>query len=71
MDRFVAVLLTLAQELWVTRERVDLLERLSADQHPFIKQHIDALLNDAKAIAERDAKVGEFVTRVLSPLREP
>lgn len=70
MDRFVAVLLKLTQELWVMTERVDTLEKLSAAKRPFIKKHLDALLNDPRVAAERDAKMGAFVNRVLGPLRE-
>ena len=71
MDRFVAVLLKLTQEMWVLAERVDMLERLSAENKSFNRQHIDAVLNDAAAVRERDAKVMQFVHRVLGPLREP
>lgn len=71
MDRFVAVVLRLTQELWVMSERIDMLERLSAANQPFIKQHIDAVLNDSSVVADRDAKITAFVNRVLGPLREP
>ena len=71
MDRFVAVVLKLTQELWVMTERVDTLERLSAAKRPFLKKHLDAMLDDPRVVAERDAKMSDFVNRVLDPLRTP
>lgn len=71
MDRFVAVVLKLTQELWVMTERVDMLERLAAGRRPFLKRHVDSVLKDPRVAAERDAKMSEFVNRVLGPLREP
>ena len=69
MDRFVAVLLNLASELWVQTEKVATLSRILER----------AGLSDAEVEAEivtsdeavREQALTTFMHRVLKPLREP
>jgi len=69
MDRFVAVLLNLASELWVQTERVETLTHL-LDRHGITSAEARAAIaldeDSAREVALRD-----FVTRLLAPLREP
>jgi len=64
MDRFVAVLLKLAQEVWIMNERVADLEIASRDQ-------LSATPNEKHAPDQRDPQLAAFINRVLGPLREP
>ena len=72
MDRFVAVILNIASELWVQTERVDTLSRLLQ------KNGIDcsakaaaAVAQDSEPEAEREALLQAYIGRILTPLREP
>lgn len=56
MDRFAAVVMNLAQEMWVQEERLLALEEEKQGQA--IDRPID-----------RDAKAKEFIDRVFAPLR--
>jgi hypothetical protein len=64
MDRFVAVLLKLAQEVWVINERVANLETALHDQS-------SAAPDEKSALDKRDTQLAAFINRVLGPLREP
>jgi hypothetical protein len=64
IDRFVAVLLKLTQEVWVMNERVANLEIALRDQMP-------AAANQKSAPEESDSQLAAFINRVLGPLREP
>ena len=68
MDRFVAVLLNLASELWVQTERVETLTALIA--RAGIGDDSDAVAIVTAQDDQREAALREFVTRVLAPLRE-
>ncbi|MGH8137523.1 MAG: hypothetical protein ACREVV_04915 [Steroidobacteraceae bacterium] len=70
MDRFVAVILKLTQELWVMNERLATLEqRTSGGQLPD-GGPLHASTQSANA-SERDVELSAFIHRVLGPLREP
>lgn len=58
MDRFVAVVMNLAQEVWVQEERLIALEEEKSGQS------ID------RPKIDRDAKAKEFIDRVFAPIRE-
>ena len=58
MDRFVAVVMNLAQEVWVQEERLLALEEARSGE-----------AGDRSKI-DRDAKVKEFIDRVFAPIRE-
>ena len=71
MDRFVGVLLRLAQELWVLSERVDAIERVAQAKGVVTEAELRALAGDPAATAARDDALGKFVKRTLGALREP
>jgi hypothetical protein len=56
---------TLAQELAVTRDRLDALERLLAAHGALNAGAVDAYVPSPAAAAERDAARAEFIARVL------
>ncbi len=69
MDRFVAVLLNVASELWVQTERVDTLTRLLDEKGVTSDAARSGVV--AEEDAAREAALRDFVTRLLAPLREP
>jgi hypothetical protein len=70
VDRFAAVLMRLASELWVARERIDTLERVAAAKGVLLPDEIDAYAPDADAAARREADRAAFIATVFAPLRE-
>lgn len=70
VDRFAAVLMRLASELWVARERIDTLERVAAAKGVILAEEIDAYAPDAAAAALREAARAAFIRTVFDPLRE-
>lgn len=70
VDRFAAVVLRLASELWVARERIDTLERLAARSGLLGPGGVDAYAPDPEAAAEREAARQDFIQTVFAPLRE-
>jgi hypothetical protein len=64
-DKLLQMVITLAGELSVTRDRLDLLERLTTDRGA-----LDALTLSSEAEAERDASRADFVARVLRVLNQ-
>jgi len=71
MDRFVAVVVKLTQELWVVSERLDGLERAVLAKGVLSRADLDAISHDATVGAERDAALLAYVHRTLAALREP
>jgi hypothetical protein len=68
MDRFVAVLLNLASELWVQTERVETLTACIA--RAGLADDNDPAAIVAAQDVQREAALRDFVTRVLAPVRE-
>jgi hypothetical protein len=68
MDRFVAVLLNLASELWIQTERVSTL-RTVLERAGLTSDELDRELALAEDPAREDA-LKAFLARVLEPLRE-
>lgn len=71
MDRFVAVLVKLTQELWVVSERLDGLERAVLAKGALTRVDLDAVAQDARVNSERDGALNAYVHRTLASLREP
>ena len=71
MDRFVAVVVKLTQELWVVSERLDGLERAVLQKGVLSRDELDAVGRDSTVSAERDAALLAYVHRTLAALREP
>lgn len=68
MDRFAAVLLNLTSELWVQTEKVETLANLLVAKGVATDTDlIDVVKRDDDQL---EAKLQDFVTRILAPLRE-
>ncbi len=63
-------LMVMAQELSVTRDRIDLLERALAAKHVLADGELETLPLDGDALAERAAARLALVQRLIKPLRE-
>jgi hypothetical protein len=70
VERVLDVALVLAQELAVTRLRLDALERVLSTQGGNLGAAVDAYEPDAAAAAARAAWQREYLQRVLRALRE-
>lgn len=68
-DNILAMLLALAGEVVVLRERQDTLERLMADDAG-LKARIDAYRPPADVMAEREAWRAQFLDIVMRPLQQ-
>ena len=69
-DKLLWMVLSLAGELSVTRQRLDTLERLLAEQSIIVDGALDDFTaSDPTAIAEREALRQELVDRLLSVVR--
>lgn len=71
IDRFVAVLLNLASELWVQTERVNNLKAFMISKGVGSTHEIDAVAAASEDDPQREAELKDFLDRVLTPLREP
>ena len=69
-DRFAAIVLRLASELWVARERIDTLERLLVQVGVLQPGSIDGFRPDNAVSGERQVARQAFIGTVLAPLRE-
>ena len=64
-DRLVSMLLALAGEVWVLRERLDTAERLLAGSGALPAGAIDAFTPDPNLAAEREAARAAYLDRIL------
>lgn len=64
-ERVLAVAMAVAQELAVTRERLDTVERLLAAGRPVTADAIDAYRPDAAAMQDRQRWHADFIARIL------
>lgn len=71
MDRFAAVLLNLASELWVQTERVATLTELVERAGLATPETLKSMLAEPETDARREAELKSFVDRLFAPLREP
>jgi hypothetical protein len=69
MDRFVAVVLNLASELWVQTERVERLQQLVADNG--LSGSAPDTPADRTTDEAKDSALRDYLDRVLAPLRDP
>ena len=65
VERVLAITMTIAQELAVSRQRADTLERLLIAKGVIAKGDIDAFVPDAVASAERQMWNQEYIARIL------
>ena len=68
-DHLLAMVMVLAEELAVTRERADTLERLLEAQGVVSRDAIETYIPDSEIGAERQVKHSEFISRLLRSLR--
>jgi len=67
-DRLQAIVVALAADLSVTRDRLDTLERLIDSAGLLSRARIEAFAPDGAAEAERSAARSAYIARVLKPL---
>ncbi len=65
IDKLLSMTLTLMEELSVTRDRLDTVERLLSSRKLLARGRIDGFVPDAAASTERGARRTAFVERVL------
>ena len=65
VDKLLSIVMALAGEVSVLRERVDTIERLASDKGLLSAADIEAYEPDADALAARDKWRGEFLERLL------
>ncbi len=65
IDKLLSMTLTLMEELSVTRDRLDTVERLLDSRKLLVRGRIDRFVPDAAASTERGARRTAFVERVL------
>jgi hypothetical protein len=64
-ERVLAIVMALAGELSVARERIDTLERLLEQHGVLQRSEIESFVPDANAQAERNAWGREYIARIL------
>lgn len=64
-DKLLWMTLTLMEELSVTRDRLDVVERLLAQKRLVSQKEIDGWVGDAKAAAARSTRRAAFVERMM------
>jgi hypothetical protein len=69
-DKLLQMVITLAGEVSVLRDRVDLVERVAEGAGAFDRAAIEAMILSPAAIAERDAARQDFIARVLRVLQQ-
>jgi hypothetical protein len=65
LDRFLTVLMTLAEEVSVLRERLDTVERIAASKGLVTPEEIEAYQPDEQVAAEREEQRTAYVERLL------
>ena len=70
VDKLMAIVMTLAGEVSVLRERIDTVERLAESKGLFTRQEIEAYRPDPQAAEEREQWRTEYIARVLRVVRE-
>ncbi len=67
-DKLLQMVITLAGELSVVRDRLDLVERLATEAGAFDRSHLETMRLTEADTNERDANRADFVARVLRVL---
>ena len=68
-DHLLSMIMVLAEELAVSRERADTLERLLETHGVVSRQEVDGFIPSSAAGTERQIKHSEFISRLLRSLR--
>jgi hypothetical protein len=69
-DKLLQMVITLAGELSVMRDRLDLVERVAEAGGAFDRAAIERFALSAEAVAERDAARQDFIARVLRVVQQ-
>lgn len=69
-DQAFAMIVALASELAMARERLDTLERLLAAKEILAPDAVEAFAPDAAATSERDALRRRIVAKIFRPVRD-
>jgi hypothetical protein len=69
-DKLLQMVVTLAGEVSVLRDRLDLVERLATETSTFDKANLETMHLTADATAERSTSRADFVARVLRVLHQ-
>lgn len=69
VDHLLSMVMVLAEELAVTRERADTLERLLEAEGVVSRRDIDSYIPETDVGTERQIKHSEFISRLLRSLR--
>lgn len=69
-DHLLSMIMVLAEELAVTRERADTLERLLEEQGTLSREKIEKFTPSQEVGLERQIKHSEFSSRLLRSLRQ-
>ena len=69
-DKLLQMVVTLAGELSVVRDRLDLVERLASEAGAFDRGKLETLALSETDKAERDANRADFVARILRVLEQ-
>jgi hypothetical protein len=67
-DKLLQMVVTIAGELSVMKDRLDLVERLGSESGAFDRGKLETMQLSEKDMAERDANRADFVARVLRVL---
>lgn len=70
VDRLMSIVMALATELSVTRDRLDTVERLAEAKGLFGRDEIDGFVVDETVYAEREARRADYLERILWIMRE-
>ena len=70
IDRLLSIVLALAEEVSVMRERLDTIERLAEEKGGITRAEIESFRPDERVDAEREAMREAFLERVLRTMFE-
>lgn len=69
-DTLMSMVLVLASELNVTRDRLDTIERIAADKKLILAEEIDAYQPDQEVLVDREQRRQDFMDRLFYLLRK-
>lgn len=69
IDNLYTIVITMAQENAVLRDRLDTVERLLDEQGTLARQSIEDYVPDTEAAAERDARNAAYIAKILRCLK--
>lgn len=69
-DRIVSIVMALAAEVSVLRDRLDTMERLAERRGFLARGEIESFVVDEKVFAEREKRRSEFLDRILWIVRD-